>query len=104
MTQASLSIYLLPVFGVLLSTIFVGERITTSWCSAACSYLAGHSSSRYTKNANGSRKRHMKARLELTRALLNFDATGHASIRDYLLAQHAVNPVRKVGARADVIR
>jgi len=28
-TQASLSIYLLPVFGVLLSTVFVGEKITT---------------------------------------------------------------------------
>jgi len=27
-TQASLSIYLLPVFGVLLSTVFVGEKIT----------------------------------------------------------------------------
>ena len=28
-TQASLSIYLLPVFGVLLSTVFVGEKVTT---------------------------------------------------------------------------
>jgi drug/metabolite transporter (DMT)-like permease len=27
-TQASLSIYLLPVFGVLLSTVFVGEKVT----------------------------------------------------------------------------
>jgi drug/metabolite transporter (DMT)-like permease len=29
-TQASLSIYLLPVFGVLLSTVVVRERITAS--------------------------------------------------------------------------
>ncbi len=40
-TQASLSIYLLPVFGVLLSTVFVSEKITTQLVFGGLMVFAG---------------------------------------------------------------
>jgi drug/metabolite transporter (DMT)-like permease len=40
-TQASLSIYLLPVFGVLLSTFFVSEKITTQLILGGVMVFAG---------------------------------------------------------------
>jgi drug/metabolite transporter (DMT)-like permease len=40
-TQASLSIYLLPVFGVLLSTVFVSEKITTQLILGGVMVFAG---------------------------------------------------------------
>jgi drug/metabolite transporter (DMT)-like permease len=40
-TQASLSIYLLPVFGVLLSTVFVGEKVTAQLVLGGLLVFAG---------------------------------------------------------------
>jgi hypothetical protein len=71
-TQASLSIYLLPVFGVLLSTVFVREGITAQLVFGGCSFLPERFWLQFTKNANacGFLRRRLSTSLDLRMAYL----------------------------------